>query len=280
MKHKNSTAFLIALIFVAGLLNFSQYHSNRFVSTGIKKTNVNTIQESKKQDAKYNQANVLSTLDYKSGSAPVVKLNDDKPFFTIKDFDTCRIHYEKLDNQNRVKGATAYLSKNNLGTSESRHYQHWIPTGWHNNPKQIHGNRIYPVNRGHLIAYTLSFNLDKQGNYDPGEMGSEDNPYNLFTQTAFSNQTLMQETENMVRQSLETNHKVIYKVKPIFRNDELMARGVWVQAASTDNSMHFNRYIFNIEPYISFNYSTGQSHIDSGMFIKNNSDNDKKEKGL
>jgi hypothetical protein len=64
----------------------------------------------------------------------------------------------------------------------------------------------------------------------------------------------MTETEQMVRTALAQNKKVIYQVTPIFRGNELMARGVWVQAISTDGSLKFNRYLWNVQNNIVFDY--------------------------
>jgi len=213
-------------------------------------------------------AKQMSTWTYKSGENPVKILNDDKPS-SIKetDFDKSHIKYGGLDNLNRTKTAIAFLTRNNLGRSNTRTEQVWRPTGWHNEPKYVGGTRVIPQNRGHLIAYTMTFNLNKSGQAQQGELGSIDNPYNLFTQTEFSNQKTMTQVEQMVRDALAQNKKVIYKVTPIFRGQELMARGVWVQALSTDGSLKFNRYLWNVQDKVKFDYATGRSKVDHDLKV-------------
>jgi DNA/RNA non-specific endonuclease. len=153
-------------------------------------------------------AEKLSQWTYSSGDKPVKILNDDKPS-TIKasDFKSEHIDYGGLDKLNRTKTATAYLTRNNLGRSNTRTEQTWRPTGWNNQPKYVKGQRIIPQNRGHLIAYTMTFNLNKSGQVQQGQLGSIDNPYNLFTQTSFSNQKTMVQVEQIVRNSLTRNKK-------------------------------------------------------------------------
>lgn len=221
-------------------------------------TNGNGIDSSNQTSTKN-----ISEWTYQSGDKPVKIINHDNPT-TIKEseFKYSHINYGGLDKLQRTKAVTAYLTKNNLGHSNTRTRQIWRPTGWHNQPKYIDGTRVIPQNRGHLIAYTVTFNLNNKGQEQVGELGSIDNPYNLFTQTEFSNQQTMTQVEQKVRTALAQNKKVIYKVEPIFRGNELMVRGVWVQALTTDGSMKFNRYLFNVQDRIKFDYATGRSVVD------------------
>lgn len=209
----------------------------------------------------------LANSNYKPGSNPVISVNHDKSTLTNK-WKYSHIDYSNLDNMNRTGTATAYLSKKNLGRSEGRTAQTWNPTGWHNQPKTVNGRRVFPQNRGHLIAYTLTFNLDKNGKFKQGAQGSLDNPKNLATQSAFSNQKPMQQdSENLVRNALEKNEKVIYQVTPVFKGSNLMSTGYWVQAKSTNGKLNFNRFIYNVQPGIKFNFVNGTSKVDNSMTV-------------
>jgi DNA-entry nuclease len=211
----------------------------------------------------------LQKDDYISETTPYKILNNDSPTtITKKDFNEPHIYYSALDGLNRVGTVTAYLDKNTLG-QQPRDEQSFKPTGWNNQPRYINGKRTFPQNRGHLIAYSFSYNLNNNGEYTPGTGGSEDNPLNLFTQSAYSNQEIMQITENKVRNALYNNQKVIYKVTPIFDGDDLMAKGVWVQATNLEGTMQFNRYIYNIQPGIQFNYHTGRNQLNSNVNVPN-----------
>lgn len=77
----------------------------------------------------------------------------------------------------------------------------------------------------------------------------------------------MQIYEDQVRTALEQGKKVIYRVTTVFRGNELMPRGYWSQAVSTDGSVNFNVYIWNVEPGVSFDYATGRGKADSTMQV-------------
>lgn len=227
-----------------------------------------TEQTTKSTTTDPTSAEEMSRWTYTSGQKSVKVINNDQPT-TIKDsdFQTPHIDYSGLDKLNRTQTATAYLTRDNLGKSDTRTEQTWRPTGWHNQPKYVDGTRVIAQNRGHLIAYTMTFNLNQDGQTQTGALGSIDNPYNLFTQTEYSNQKTMTQTEQLVRDALARNKKVIYQVTPIFRDNELMARGVWVQALSTDGSLKFNRYLWNVQDQIQFNYTTGYSNVDTSFHV-------------
>ncbi len=205
----------------------------------------------------------LAKLDFASGDQPVMNVNSGKSTLNIAAWQTEHIDYGNLDKLNRTTTVTAYLSNRNLGRSAGRPSQDWTPTGWHYN--RGGGTEIY--NRGHLIAYTLTFNINADGKYVQGEDGSSDNPKNLATQSAYSNQVLMQIYEGKVRTALEDNKKVIYQVTTVFRDNELMPRGYWLQGLSTDGTVNFNVYIFNVQPGYKFNYTDGSNRVDSTMKV-------------
>lgn len=209
----------------------------------------------------------LANSDYESGSNPVVEINGNKSTLNPADWKESKVDYSDLDNLNRVGPATAYLNKDNLGKSEGREGQRWEPTGWNNQGRMIDGNKVHPYDRGHLIAYTVTFNLNEDGKFESGRDGSIDNPKNLFTQTSFSNRTLFQRYERMVRDSLADNKKVIYKVTPVFRDNELVARGANMEAISEDKSLDFNVYVNNVQPGFKINYSTGKTSVDPSMKV-------------
>lgn len=217
-------------------------------------------------DDKTTYAN-LAKQTYQSGSAAAIKVNSGKSMLQASLWKNSKIDYGNLDSLNRTTTDTAYLSKANLGRSAGRAAQTWSPTGWHNQPVTVNGKRVFPQNRGHLIAYTISFNLTNTGQFQNGQDGSLDNPKNLATQTAYSNQRTMQIYEDQVRTALEQNKKVIYRVTTVFRGNELMPRGYWSQAVSTDGSVNFNVYIWNVEPGVRFDYATGRGKADSSMQV-------------
>lgn len=70
--------------------------------------------------------------------------------------------------------------------------------------------------------------------------------------------------ENMVADYIkETSNHVLYRVTPIFKDDELVARGVQMEAWSLEDegeSISFNVYVYNVQPGIEINYADGTSH--------------------
>ena len=75
--------------------------------------------------------------------------------------------------------------------------------------------------------------------------------------------TEMQPFENQVAEYIRTtgNH-VLYRVTPIFKGSELVARGVQMEALSVEDSgkgLCFNVFIYNVQPGITIDYATGES---------------------
>ncbi len=207
----------------------------------------------------------LANLKYKSGENVVVFVNGNNSTLK-KNWNKNRIFYQNLDNLNRTSSSvTAYLDSKNLVKHSRRSRQTWRPTGWHGNRP---GQEIY--NRGHLIAYSLSNGINRFGKYTGKANGDLDNPKNLFTQTAYTNQNVQTYYENQVREAMYSGQKVIYQATPIFRGSEKMARGVNLQAISMDGIINFNVYIFNVQPGFRFDYQTGRAIRDINMKVSFN----------
>lgn len=212
-----------------------------------------------------NQYKELAALDFKSGDSAVFTVNNGRSTLDISQWEENKVIYGDLDPLNRTTFVTAYLDRKNLGRSEGRERQVWKPTGWHQ--KKVDGELI--VNRGHLLAYTSSFNFDSDGNFREGESGSQDNPKNLATQTAFSNQNVQTIYEKKVREAQKTTgNKVIYQIVTVFRGNELMPRGYWLQAIDSNGILNFNVYVYNVQPKVVFNYEDGTSTIDRSLTIR------------
>lgn len=200
--------------------------------------------EASKTTAGTTDANTLANLDYTGQQEITVNNND--PAFSKNDLSTAKgawTTYSDLDSLNRVTDANALLNRS-LMPSAKREPLTWNPTGWHNK-KTAHG---WLYNRSHLIGYQLT--------------GENNNPKNLMTGTQMLNSPLMLAHEMDIAYYLKqsNDHYVRYEVKPIFRGNELVARGVQMRAQSIgDNTIHFNVYIFNVEPGYTINYADGTS---------------------
>lgn len=188
----------------------------------------------------------LASLTY-SGQLST-EVNNNQPDFSQSDLTISRgawQTYGNLDSFNRATTANAMLNQSLMPTAK-REPLHWDPTGWHN--KRISSGWLY--NRSHLIGYQLT--------------GQNNNPKNLITGTEEMNVSGMLPYENEVADYLKesSNNYVRYRVKPIFKGDELLARGVQMEAKSVgSNAVSFNVYVFNVQPGVVLNYSDGTSRV-------------------
>ncbi|MEE8824644.1 DNA-entry nuclease [Lentilactobacillus sunkii] len=226
---------------------------------------VNNISHSVFHTNKSVATDQLAKLDYHSGDPSYVFVNHNKAKLDPNSWKTNKVIYSNLDNFNRTStGNLAYLEPRNVVSDENRVRQYIEPTAWHQ--KFMDGQPI--INRGHLIAYSISGGISTSGVYHPNDIsGDQNNPKNLFTQTSFSNQRVQTIFESKIRESLRRGNKVIFFAKPIFRGNELMARGIHLEAISTNRSLNFNVYLFNVQPNIQFDYATGRSHVDRNMKV-------------
>lgn len=124
------------------------------------------------------------------------------------------------------------------------------PSGWQDDEEGIlNGKSLY--NRCHLIAFSLS--------------AENKNKENLITGTNYFNISGMTSFESRVRNYLKANidNHVLYRATPIFDGDNLLASGVHLEAQSVeDNTIHFNVYIYNVQPGVKINYATGEFQVE------------------
>ena len=191
-------------------------------------------------------AKASSLADRNYQGQKVITINRNRPTFSKKALSTKNgawQSYHNLDFLNRAGEADALLNKRLMPT-KAREPLYWNPTAWHN--KKIAGGWLY--NRSHLIGYQLT--------------GQNNNPKNLITGTRQLNDPGMLKYENQVASYLKSSsrHYIRYRVKPIFRGRELLARGVEMEAQSTgSNAVRFHVYIFNVQDGVKLNYSNGTS---------------------
>lgn len=212
------------------------------------------------------QKSELANLTFKNGTYGYVRVNNNKSTLNPKAWKENKVIYQNLDNLNRTSSSNiGFLEKKNLANGSLRVRQTIQPTGWHYNSRN--GEQLY--NRGHLIAYSVSAGIDMNGRYNPNnQSGDQNNPKNLFTQSAYSNQQLQTIYEKKIRNALRTNKKVIYQATPIFKGTNKMANGINLQAISTDRSLNFNVYIFNVQPGYSFNFANGRAKKNNSVRVK------------
>lgn len=215
--------------------------------TGPKAPVQNTAQApAKTADATAQPVAKLAMLTYNGEQE--ITINNNDPAFSAHELSTAKgpwTSFSNLDQYNRAGAAEALLNRQLMPTQD-RQPLTFDPTGWHN--KRVHSTWLY--NRSHLIGFQLS--------------GENNNPKNLMTGTRELNSPLMQAHEDDIAHYLKQSpsHYVRYEVTPVFRGDELLARGVAMRAQSVgDHTIRFNVYIFNVQPGVILNYADGTSRL-------------------
>lgn len=179
-----------------------------------------------------------------------VIINDNEPNFTDEEKTTTSFEqYSNLDSLGRCGVAYANISIDLMPTEKRGSIGMIKPSGWHTvKYDNIDGKYLY--NRCHLIGYQLT--------------GENANEKNLITCTRYMNTVGMLEFENKVASYIkETNNHVLYRVTPIFNGEDLLARGVQMEALSVEDNgkgIKFNVFVYNVQDGININYSNGNSN--------------------
>ena len=195
---------------------------------------------------------------------PYVEINDNKPSFSDKDKDRVE-EYSKLDKLGRCGPAFANVGKELMPTSPRESIRDVRPSGWHTVKYDGIIEDRYLYNRCHLIAFMLA--------------GENANERNLITGTRYFNVEGMLPFENQVADYVKsTGNHVLYRVRPIFKGNDLVARGVQMEAKSVEDGgkgVSFNVYCYNIQPGIRINYKDGSSQPESKVQKNKNKKNKK-----
>ena len=208
-----------------------------------------------------NQTSTVSTVtsfnlenipEYSSN--PYVVINNNIPYFTEEDYTTEAFekYSDLVDGRSGV--AFANICKETMPKSgEKRGDISSVKnlSGWVQKKYDSLIKDKYLYNRCHLIGWQLS--------------AENANEKNLITGTRYLNTEGMLPFENMVAEYVRTtkNH-VLYRVTPIFENDNLVASGVEIEAQSVEDKgegICFNVYVYNVQPGIDINYKNGESTL-------------------
>lgn len=250
MNRSHFTRFKASLLTV--LLAFSVAFVPVPASTGASTNsaaNLTTAQAAQKKQK--NSFSIKSVPKY-SGKASV-SVNGNKPYFTQKEKEKTYSFesYHKLDKLGRCGVAYANVSKDTMPTTERGAIGSVRPSGWHTVKYNglVDGNYLY--NRCHLIAYCLT--------------AENANKKNLITGTRYLNIEGMLPYENKTAKYVDTtgNH-VLYRVTPVFEGSNLVASGVLMEGYSVEDKgkgICFCVYCYNVQPGITIDYATGDSHI-------------------
>ncbi len=198
----------------------------------------------------------LSHIPDYSGSASIV-LNNNIPLFDTGLYTTESFEeYGELDDLGRCTSCMACIGTDLMPEGEREDISHIKPTGW-KNARYDFVEYEYLYNRSHLIAYQLT--------------GENANERNLITGTRYFNAEAMlpyeEEVGNYVRM---TNNHVLYRVTPLFEGDNLVAKGVCMEAYSVEDegvAICFNVFVYNVQPGVIIDYATGENMPDENADI-------------
>ena len=223
--------------------------SHRKRHTTNNKTSNTTTTTNNKKIAK---SSSLSNIPPFSGQ-PYVVINNNKPKFSESERDTKSYeYYSDLDNLGRCQVAISNVGQDLMPTEKRESISRVRPSGWKNAEYDfVDGGHLY--NRCHLIGFQLT--------------GENANERNLITGTRYLNVDGMLPFENLIADYVkETNNHVLYKVEPIYDGDNLVAKGLHMQAESVEDNgegVSFNIFCYNNQPGVKINYATGESELDS-----------------
>ncbi len=182
---------------------------------------------------------------------PYILINNNKPEFSESEItDKAYEQYSELDSLGRCGTAQACIGTEIMPIEDRDSIGQIRPSGWQTVKYDIVDGK-YLFNRCHLIGYQLT--------------GENANEKNLITGTRYMNTEGMLPFENMVTDYIkETQNHVMYRVTPVFKGENLVASGVQIQALSVEDGgsgISFNIYVYNCQPQINIDYTTGESHL-------------------
>ncbi len=185
--------------------------------------------------------------------SPYADINGGVPHFTENMFtDVSRETYGEMDQLGRCTTAMACIGTDLMPVLERGSIGMIKPSGW----KTVRYDFIdgmYLYNRCHMIGYQLT--------------GENDNERNLITGTRYMNVEGMLPFENQIASYIHTSDcHVLYRVTPVFEGEDLLARGVLLEAESVEDrgeSIRFHVFCFNVQPGVVIDYRTGDNYAAS-----------------
>ena len=221
-------------------------------------TTATPIDEVENPDLERARGVYLSSIPDYTGN-PYVALRADSthplgtPSFTLAEYERateegCFKKFSKLDSLGRTRKALACVGPESLGQGKRGDISRIHPAGWHQQRYGfIPGESLY--NRCHLIAWSLC--------------GENANRKNLLTGTRYLNETGMLPFEEQILDYIrDTGNHVLYRVTPMYNEEELVCRGVRLEAQSVEDhgkTLCFHVYCYNLQPHVQIDYATGRN---------------------
>ena len=164
---------------------------------------------------------------------PFAVINEGQPMFRTEELVTeAYEYYSPLDELGRCGVTMACVGREIMPTEDRESISQVKPTGWVQNFYDfVDGEALY--NRCHLIGFQLT--------------GENANGKNLIA--------------DYVK---ETGNHVLYRVTPIYAGDDLVARGVQMEAYSVEDGgegVCFHVFCYNVQPGVIIDYATGENKL-------------------
>lgn len=271
IKQKNKLKIATIVLFLVLSLLMSGCSSNNTQNTA---SNSQTTQQS------YNKEDIP---DF-DGTHYNLVLNNNETYFTTEEKE-CEMNYysvSNLDSLGRCGAVMAVASPDSIATTDREDIGNIKPSGWQTKRYDgIVSEKLgYVYNRSHLAMFKLFNNL-----FDTNVKE------NLITGTRFFNaddEYGMLHYEDMALEYVQnTGNPLLYRVTPIFEGNNLVAKGVIMEAESLiddGKGLEFCVFIYNVQPNvvnpdkpgIEINYATGETSIASSVYLQDSDNQTKK----
>ena len=183
---------------------------------------------------------------------PYVELTDGVPEFTEEMLTEAARSYERyssLDLLGRPQEACASVGPDLMPEGKRESIGMIKPAGFHTVRYDDLIEDKYLYNRCHIIGWQLT--------------GENANPQNLITGTRYMNVEGMLPFENRIASYVRaTGNHVLYRVTPVYSEEELLCRGMRLEACSVEEGgegLQFHVFVYNVQPGIEIDYATGDS---------------------
>lgn len=241
---RNLTCILaiIVIAIVIGLFkDFPSEHSYKKVDSEVNNTTsiaksytVDTIPDYSGDD--YIEINAGNPMFSEADIAKAYENGQLKTFIELSD----------IDDLGRVQSAIMLVGKDTLATKERESIGMIKPSGWVQGRYDDLIADKYLYNRCHLLGYQLS--------------GLNAVSENLMTCTRQMNIGHMLDVENTIDDYVENGGYVLYRVTPVYEDDNLLAKGALMEAKSLDSDeISICDFVYNVQNGITIDYSTGEN---------------------
>ncbi len=234
MQHKKKiTAFVLCLLMALSMTGCTDIISSALETAGI-------FEEENTLDISIGEIPEYSGEEYVEIDGGVTDFDDEEKFQPGYEY------YSELDSLGRCGLTEALVGPETMPSEERESIGMIKPTGWHT-VRYDFVNGKYLYNRCHLIGFQLA--------------GENANEKNLITGTRYMNTEGMLPFEDEVADYVqETGNHVMYRAVPVFDGDDLVAKGVHMEAKSVeDDAISFNVFVYNIQPGVEIDYATGDN---------------------